>query len=219
MKREKYMTVLLVICVFSYFMMVNLSMTAEAEDLSRYYGSEVNTDRRDTFIFDLRDSYINEKKLVQYTQNLTELDYSGCEFLVKESKKENIDPFLVLGVIKRESNFNPQARGAAGERGLGQLMDNTARIVANNLGYTYNEDELFDAKFNLKLTITQLSYLVNLYGGDIHMALTAYNRGQQGLSDYMEMRRHFETPGESDYSAKVLQFANQYKEEFDNFIN
>lgn len=219
MKREKYMTMLFATCVLSYFMMINMSMTASAEDLSKYYGKSSSPEKLETFIFDLRDSYINEKKLIQYTNELTKLELSDCEYLVKECKNENLDTFLLLGVLRRESNFNPTALGTSGERGLGQLMENTAKPVAENLGYVYHADKLFDTKFNLKLTITQLVYLNNIYNGDVHMALTAYNRGQQGLDDYMERRNHAKNPGESEYSSKVLQFAAEYKEEFDKFNN
>lgn len=219
MKREKYMTMLFATCVLSYFMMINMSMTASAEDLSKYYGKSSSPEKLETFIFDLRDSYINEKNLIQYTNDLTKLELSDCEYLVKECKNEKLDIFLLLGVLRRESNFNPTALGTSGERGLGQLMENTAKPVAENLGYVYHADKLFDTKFNLKLTITQLVYLNNIYNGDVHMALTAYNRGQQGLDDYMEKRSHAKNPGESEYSSKVLRFAAEYKEEFDKFNN
>lgn len=219
MKREKYMTMLFATCVLSYFMMINMSMTASAEDLSKYYGKTTSQQKIETFIFDLRDSYINEKKMIQYANELTGLDLSDCEYMVKECKSEKLDIFLLLGVLRRESNFNPSAIGTSGERGLGQLMENTAKPVAENLGYEYHSDRLFDTKFNIKLTITQLEYLINIYDGDLHMALTAYNRGQQGLDDYMEKRSHANNPGESEYSLKVLQFAGEYKEEFDKFNN
>lgn len=212
MKREKYISILLVMCILSYFMMVNMSMTAGAEDLANY---QDNTDvlRRDGFIYDLLNSYLKEKELIEYTHSLTNLDYDDCEFILNECKINNVDPFIVLGVIKRESDFNPNAQGAAGERGLGQLMENTARPVAENLGYVYDSDKLFDSRYNLKLTITQISYLINLYDNDIHKALTAYNRGQQGLIEYMEKSEN-NSSAVSDYSAKVLLFANEYKENF-----
>lgn len=212
MKSEKYLTILIVICMLSYFMMVSLSMTAVAEDLSNY---NVKSDvaKRDALIFDLRNAFLEEKELIEYTQKLTNLDYDDCGFIVSECKSKNIDPFIVLGVIKRESDFNPKAQGAAGERGLGQLMDNTARPVAENLGYAYDSDKLFDARYNLKLTITQISYLINLYDNDVHKALTAYNRGQQGLINYMEGNGNTDS-AVSDYSFTVLQFAKEYKEDF-----
>ena len=212
MKREKYLSILLVMCILSYFMMINMSITADAEDLANYQ-AKTEVLRRDGFIYDLLNSYLKEKELIEYTHRLTNLDYDDCEFILNECKINNIDPFIVLGVIKRESDFNPNAQGAAGERGLGQLMENTARPVAENLGYVYDPDKLFDSRYNLKLTITQIAYLINLYDNDLHMALTAYNRGQQGLIEYMEKSEN-NSSAVSDYSAKVMQFANEYKENF-----
>lgn len=215
MKREKYLSILLVICILSYFMMVNLSMTAAAEDLSNYY-TKTEIVRRDGFIYDLINTYLEKKELIEYMQIITNLDYDDCEFIVNECKNNNLDPFIVLGIIKRESDFNPMAQGAAGERGLGQLMENTAKTVAENLGYDYEPDKLFDSRYNLKLTITQISYLIKLYDNDLHKALTAYNRGQQGLIDYMENNEK-NYSAVSDYSANVLKFANEYKDEFVKF--
>ena len=215
MKREKYLTVLIALCIFSYFMMVNTSMTAGAEDMHNYYKLPQEPIIK-TYIYNLRDSFIRERKLIQYAEELTGLSHDYCEFLVEESKEKNIDPFIVLGLIKRESDFNPNAKGDAGERGLGQLMENTASIIAGNLGYSYNHDMLLDPEFNLKLTITQLSYLNKIYDRDMHKTLTAYNRGQQGLEEYINSK---DEKGISDYSLKILQFASEYKEAFDKFYN
>lgn len=212
MKREKYYTILLVMCVLSYFMMLNLSMTAVAEDLSKYE-AKIEVVKRDAFIYDLRNSFLLEKEKVQYIHDITRLEYSDCEFIVQECKNKNLDMFILLGVLKRESDFNPNAKGAAGERGLGQLMENTAKLVAENLGYVYDPDRLYDARYNLKLTITQIDYLLNIYDNDVHKALTAYNRGQQGLIEYME-KSDDKSSAISDYSLKVLEFAQEYKENF-----
>lgn len=213
MKRENYLTILIVLCIFSYFMMVNTSMTAGAEDIQNYYKLPQEPIIK-TYMYNFRDSFIREKRLIQYAENLTGLDNEDCQFLIEESKDKNINPFLVLGLIKRESDFNPKANGAAGELGLGQLMENTAKVIATNLGYSYNHKMLLEPEFNLKLTITQLSYLQRVYNKDMHKVLTAYNRGQQGLEDYIKST---DENGISDYSTKVLQLAANYKEEFDNF--
>jgi soluble lytic murein transglycosylase-like protein len=207
MKGEKYFTILLVMCVVSYFMMLNLSMTAVAEDLSNYEYEDVN---RYAFINDMRNSLMYDMRLTNYVQSLTGLEYDECNFFIRECKYKNIDPFIVLGIIKRESNFDPYAVGVAGERGLGQLMENTARPVAENLGYVYDPDKLYDPRYNLKLTITQITYLLKLYDNDVHKALTAYNRGQQGLTKYIEDNNS----AVSDYSLGVLKYAEKYKESF-----
>lgn len=193
--------------------MVNTSMTAGAEDIQNYYKLPQEPIIK-TYMYNFRDSFIREKRLIQYAENLTGLDNEDCQFLIEESKDKNINPFLVLGLIKRESDFNPKANGAAGELGLGQLMENTAKVIATNLGYSYNHKMLLEPEFNLKLTITQLSYLQRVYNKDMHKVLTAYNRGQQGLEDYIKST---DENGISDYSTKVLQLAANYKEEFDNF--
>lgn len=211
MEHKKYLTILLVMCFLSYFMMVNLSMTAGAEDLSNYHTNKDVT-KRDALIYDLRSLFLEEERLIEFTHELTDLDYNDCEFIVNECKEEELDPFVILGIIKSESDFDPNAKGAAGERGLGQLMENTARPVAENLGYVYDADKLFDVRYNVKLTITQLSYLMDIYGNDIHKTLTAYNRGQKGLEEYM--KRSEGNSAISDYSMKVLKFAEEYRENF-----
>lgn len=214
-KREKYLTTLLIVCISSYIMMKSMTMTVGAEDLLT--ASNTNAIRRDSVIYILKDAYINEKKLIEYVSDISKLEIDECKFMIKECKTKNIDPFIVLGVIRTESNFDPDAVGAAGERGLGQLMDNTAKPVAQNLGYVYDPNKLFDTRYNLKLTITQLSYLYELYDYDINKTLTAYNRGQQGLDDYIaEGKSTYKDPAMSDYSVKVLGFAMDYKEEFVN---
>lgn len=220
MKREKYLTILLVICMLSYYMMVNLTMAAEKEDVSQNYVEPNNMFIRESLVSNLKNSLVKEKRLIEYTQQVTNFSYDECRFIIKECKEKELDPFIVLGIIKRESDFNPYAKGAAGERGLGQLMENTAKLVAENLGYVYDPDKLFDVRYNLKLTITQMSYLYNLYNQDIHKALTAYNRGQQGLEIYMESNMaNSSNPAESDYSRKVLIFAAEYRNSFDENLN
>ena len=215
MKRENYMTILIIICIFSYFMMMNTSMTADAEDIHNYYKLPQEPIIK-SYIYDFRDLFNRRKEFIKYIENLTGLDYSNCEFLIEECKEKNIDPFIVLGVIKRESDFNSNAKGTSGELGLGQLMESTAKVIAENLGYSYNHNMLLDPEFNIKLTITQLSYLKRVYNKDMHKTLTAYNRGQQGLTDYMNTK---DENGVSDYSSKVLQFATEYKEAFETFYN
>ncbi|NLK65723.1 MAG: lytic transglycosylase domain-containing protein [Tissierellia bacterium] len=212
MKRENFLTILIAICILSYFMMVNTGMTAIAEDKQNYYKLPQEPIIK-SYIHDYRDSFIREKELIRFTKKITGLEYDHCKFLVEESKEKYIDPFIVLGLIKRESDFNPNAIGAGGELGLGQLMENTAKVIAENLGYSYKHEMLLDPEFNLKLTITQLSYLKGVYHNDMHKALTAYNRGQQGLENYLKSN---DERGVSDYSLKVLQYAFDYKEEFEN---
>ena len=62
MKREYYLTILIILCIFSYFMMLNTSITAVAEDKQNYYNLPQEPIIK-SFIYDYRDSFIREKQL------------------------------------------------------------------------------------------------------------------------------------------------------------
>nr|WP_312579132.1 lytic transglycosylase domain-containing protein [Sedimentibacter sp.] len=217
MKRERYLVILMFICVSSYFMMFSIGMTAEAEDIVSAANVSTQATRIESVVNDLREIYLNEQTLKEYILGLTELSENECELIIRGSKNNKLDPFIVLGVLKTESNFDPYAVGLSGERGLGQLMENTAMPVAQNLGYVYDPEKLFNPEYNIELTITQLSYLYNMYEKDLNKTLTAYNRGKQGLADYIkEGKSPYKEPAMSDYSVKVLKYAYEFKEEFEN---
>ena len=62
-----------------------------------------------------------------------------------------LDPMLVKAVVWRESRFDPQKFGAAGERGLMQVSEIAAREWAKeNRIENFRPEELFDPKTNLE---------------------------------------------------------------------
>ncbi|MGH6985786.1 MAG: lytic transglycosylase domain-containing protein [Caulobacteraceae bacterium] len=85
-------------------------------------------------------------------------------------------PFI-LGVVRQESSFNPQARSGAGARGMMQLMPATAAIEARRIGVSYSPDELSDPSYNMELGSAFLGQLVGDFSGSYVMAAAAYNAG------------------------------------------
>jgi len=144
------------------------------------------------------------------------LSRDDSNYLIESSKVIGVDPMLMLSLIRVESFFDPYLVGTSGERGLGQLMANTAKPVAESIGVEYDPEKLFEPKYNILLFTTQFGYLLDYYEGDIHKTLTAYNRGQYGLEKYMASRSSYARPEVSIYSSTILKYASEYKNQFDN---
>lgn len=88
----------------------------------------------------------------------------------KYSEEFDVDPNLVLAVIKAESNFNPNAVSSAGAMGLMQLM--LVNCEEDGVSDPFNVED------NIRGGVKQLRGHIDRYYGDIEMALMAYNAGQ-----------------------------------------
>lgn len=110
------------------------------------------------------------------------------EQILRESGRYGLDPNLVEAVIATESNFNPWAVSAKGARGLMQLMPSTAR--------RFGVKNIHDPSENIQGGVQYLRYLLDLFGGDLVLALAAYNAGEgvvQNLGrvpNYQETRQY-----------------------------
>ena len=85
------------------------------------------------------------------------------------ASRAGISPQLVRAVISQESSFNPCAVSPKGALGLMQLMPSTAR----QLGVS----NPFDPSQNINAGAHFLRQLIDRYGGDLVLALSAYNAG------------------------------------------
>jgi soluble lytic murein transglycosylase len=102
------------------------------------------------------------------------------------SGKYNLDPLLILSVVREESRFDPEARSAAGALGLMQVMPQTAYRLDNNLNLGIdNSHEMFNVKNNLHFGIYLLSNLINEFGSYSY-ALAAYNAGEETVRKWLQ---------------------------------
>ncbi|WP_202708070.1 transglycosylase SLT domain-containing protein [Sporosalibacterium faouarense] len=158
--------------------------------------------------------YRDDNNKIDFISDASGLSKEDSKFLLEECESKELDVFLVLGLMKLESRFDTRAVGSLGERGLGQLMENTARPIAENLDLEYEPDMLFIPRYNIKLFTTQLKYLNKIFDNDVHKVLTAYNRGAYGLKKYMASRSTRQNPAISSYSNRVLEFRNEFYNDF-----
>ena len=88
-----------------------------------------------------------------------------------------IEPALLFGVVREESRFKPDAVSPAGAKGLAQLMNFTAKRVADSLNIKY---DIFDVQDNLYLGAVHLRERLNDFGQD-YLAVAAYNGGPNAV--------------------------------------
>jgi soluble lytic murein transglycosylase len=95
--------------------------------------------------------------------------------IVREARRNGLDPLMVAAVIEIESRFDPVAVSQAGAYGLMQLMPPTARSLTP--GTRLTAAHLFDPVLNIELGTAYLSQLLRRFDGDLPRALIAYNAG------------------------------------------
>ena len=109
------------------------------------------------------------------------------EYVEKYSKENNLDPLLVYAIIKAESNFNEKAISSTKAKGLMQLMDETAREIAEKNGYTLQSSEdIFNPETNIRIGTKSFSQLLEKYNGNEKLAMCAYNAGMGNVDNWIE---------------------------------
>ncbi|MPZ75491.1 MAG: transglycosylase SLT domain-containing protein [Deltaproteobacteria bacterium] len=104
------------------------------------------------------------------------------ELIQQKSRERDIDPYLILALIRQESLFDTRARSPAVALGLMQLLPSTAGRMARQLGQAAPANEkLFNAELNLTLGIQYLSDLLRRYSNNRFKAIAAYNAGEAAV--------------------------------------
>ncbi len=94
------------------------------------------------------------------------------------AKKQGMDPFMLLAVMREESRFDAGARSVAGARGLMQIMPSTAYRLDRTLKLGISRpSQIHDAENNITLGAFYLKSLFSEFGS-FAKVLSAYNAGE-----------------------------------------
>ncbi len=106
--------------------------------------------------------------------------------ILENSKKYQLDPVLILSIIRQESLFDPYSLSYASAYGLMQVIPSTGRSSAKELGIEFPADtaSLFDTDLNLTLGCFYFKKVLNEYGNNVFHALAAYNAGPGALTKW-----------------------------------
>ncbi len=112
------------------------------------------------------------------------------EIIERIAQRYEIDPLLVLSIIREESRFVPDATSIAGALGLMQLMPATAKRFDRNLKIGINNPkDILDIKNNLHIGICYLSNLIKDFGSYTY-AIAAYNAGEDAVKKWLKVGKY-----------------------------
>jgi soluble lytic murein transglycosylase-like protein len=122
---------------------------------------------------------------------------------VQAAQATQIDPALIHAVIATESGYNPQAQSRKGAYGLMQVLPSTAKTFSTIpvKQWTVRQQILWGSRY--------LKSMLELFGGDMTLALAAYNAGPNAV----KMRQNTLPPFAEtrQYVPKVLSYYRAFK--------
>lgn len=119
------------------------------------------------------------------------------------SKKYEVNPYIIAGIIKAESAFNPRAQSfyRSGNPCAYGLMQ--VNMGAWKKELLINPMKIFNISYNVDLGVQIFKKYLNMARGDLARALFYYNNGESGYYN------------NTKYAPKVIKFINAYYEEDD----
>jgi soluble lytic murein transglycosylase len=117
-----------------------------------------------------------------------ELLYPGPYWTIVRSyaRVNGLDPYLVMGLIRQESAFDPRATSSADARGLMQIRPGTA---ANGIRSRWRRRRvaglLYDPRYNIRISSRYLRELFRSFQEDPGEAIAAYNAGDVWVKDWI----------------------------------
>jgi soluble lytic murein transglycosylase len=142
--------------------------------------------------------------------------------LVADAHAHNLDANLVAGLIRQESEFNPDAVSPANAEGLMQVRGGTGAEFARAAGIQrFTSRMLFQPEVNLKIGTAIFRSMLDKNGGSVEQTLAAYNAGPNRLAEWLTWNNTYREPAEfiesipftetRDYVQGVLRNAEMYR--------
>lgn len=115
------------------------------------------------------------------------------EYIITYSDKYDLDKYLVMALIKAESNYIYDAHSGVA-RGLMQITDETADWIASKL--SLRDFDILEPETNIGMGCYYLSYLLDYYKDNEQLALAAYNAGMGNVNKWL-LDKEYSQSGET----------------------
>jgi hypothetical protein len=156
---------------------------------------------------------------MKFWQMLFPLPYR--DEIQRSAAAHNLDPYSVAGLIRQETEFNPDARSPSNAYGLMQLIPATGRSMGRQEGIpVISVRSLLNPSINIPLGTQYLRSQLDHWGGDWAETLAAYNAGPGRVKQWLTWANYRE-PAEfvesipfnetREYVQAVLRNADMYR--------
>ena len=103
------------------------------------------------------------------------------------SKAHDVDPYLVLGLMRQESRYDANAVSRVGARGAMQIMPRTGHLLADRIEDTsFTAADLEDPELAIGYGIRYLGLLLDRFEGVFPLAVASYNAGPFNVSGWLQ---------------------------------
>ncbi len=109
--------------------------------------------------------------------------YYGEE-INKYAAEYDLDPYIVIAIIKEESHFDTDAQSSVGAGGLMQVMPGTAAFIAGKYNLNYNNALHNNVNSNIELGCAYLDYALSELSKKYLFAVAGYNGGHNAVKNW-----------------------------------
>lgn len=174
--------------------------------------------------FSMLSDLIQRSEEAVYSKRVLDFVFPSPDWglIQKLAKEQDLDPILVLSLIKQESAFERDAQSSVGASGYMQLMPFTASDTEPDV----QRRDLILPENNIRVGTKYLKKVLNKFNGNIALALAAYNSGpttvdrwmkegksSQGVFEFIEQIPYKET---RDYVGTIFRNYVWYKKRIEN---
>jgi len=144
------------------------------------------------------------------------------DIIRQQAREKNLDPALIAAVIYQETKFRART-SAAGAEGLMQILPSTAKFLAKRSGgIAFVPSDLGTPQVNISYGCYYLRYLTDHYGGNLTLAIAAYNAGLSNVDEWVRRAggsAHFKSsdipfPETRAYVASVREHRRDYRKNY-----
>ena len=110
--------------------------------------------------------------------------------IMAHSEKYGLDPYLIMGIISAESQFESDAVSHKDAMGLMQIKEETAGWCIEHFELNADIKDIYKPDTNILIGCAYIDYLIDMFEGHTDVAIAAYNAGQGNVKKWLADSRY-----------------------------